>query len=78
MYGQGTETLVMEEDAQPLEVPIIAPIKQKKLETLEQAPIATTYSNEFLATLMANAELVRTWLGPLFEACAHCCGRHWW
>lgn len=27
VYGPGVEALVMEEDAQPLEVPIIAPIK---------------------------------------------------
>lgn len=32
VYGPGVETLVMEEDAQPLEVPIVAPIKAKKLE----------------------------------------------
>lgn len=34
VYGEGTETLVMEEDAQPLEVPIIAPVKDKKHERL--------------------------------------------
>ncbi|KAK9906659.1 hypothetical protein WJX75_005709 [Coccomyxa subellipsoidea] len=59
VYGAETETLVMEEDAQPLEVPIIAPIKQKKLEVLERAPLPTHYSNEFLAGLMTNPELVR-------------------
>ena len=31
VYGPDTETLVMEEDAQPLEVPIVAPIKHKKV-----------------------------------------------
>ena len=29
-YGPDTETLVMEEDAQPLEVPIVAPVRQKQ------------------------------------------------
>ncbi|KAK9842583.1 hypothetical protein WJX81_007484 [Elliptochloris bilobata] len=58
-FGKETETLVMEEDAQPLEVPIIAQIKTRKLEVLEREPLATTYSNEFLAGLMTNPELVR-------------------
>ena len=31
VYGQDVETLVMDEDAQPLEVPIIAPIKVSAL-----------------------------------------------
>lgn len=59
VYGPGTETLVMEEDAQPLEVPIIAPVKTRRLESTESAPPPTSYTNEFMATLMANAELVR-------------------
>lgn len=50
---------MQEEDAQPLEVPIIAPIKQKKIETLEAEPLKTHYTNEFMATLMSNPELVR-------------------
>eukprot|EP00967_Tisochrysis_lutea_P049617 scaffold60801_cov21-Tisochrysis_lutea.AAC.1 len=50
---------VMEEDAQPLEVPIVAPIKAKKIETLEREPLKTRFTNEFMATLMANPELVR-------------------
>ena len=29
VYGPGTETLVMDEDAQPLEKPIIAPLKAR-------------------------------------------------
>jgi U5 small nuclear ribonucleoprotein component len=41
------------------QVPIIAPIKQRKLEVLERAPLPTRYSNEFLAGLMTNPELVR-------------------
>lgn len=59
IYGPEVETLVMEEDAQPLEVPIVAPVKAKKFETLESEPVKTHYSNEFMATLMANPELVR-------------------
>mmetsp|Transcript_826 Transcript_826/g.1239 ORF Transcript_826/g.1239 Transcript_826/m.1239 type:complete len:995 (+) Transcript_826:135-3119(+) len=59
IYGAGVEALVQEEDAQPLEVPIIAPIREKKLETLEEEPMRTRFTNEFMTTLMANPELVR-------------------
>ena len=58
-FGPGVESLVMDEDAQALEVPIVAPIIKKKLETLEQEPVKTRYSNDFLTTLMTNPELVR-------------------
>ena len=40
-------------------MPIIAPVRQRKLEVLERAPLPTHYSNEFLAGLMTNPELVR-------------------
>ncbi|KAK9817833.1 hypothetical protein WJX72_002861 [[Myrmecia] bisecta] len=59
VYGKETETLVMEEDAQPLEVPIIAPVKHKKFEVLEKEPLETLYTNEFLRGLMTNPELIR-------------------
>ncbi|GAX78591.1 hypothetical protein CEUSTIGMA_g6030.t1 [Chlamydomonas eustigma] len=59
VYGADVETLVMDEDAQPLEVPIVAPVKQRKIETLEQEPMKTKYTNDFMATLMSNPELVR-------------------
>ncbi len=42
-----------------MQVPIIAPVKQKKLEVNEQAALPTFYSSEFLAGLMTNPELVR-------------------
>lgn len=42
-----------------MQVPIIAPIRPKKAEMLEQQPLKTNYSNEFLAGLMENPELVR-------------------
>ena len=45
--------------ADVLQVPIIAPVKQKKLEVNEQAALPTFYSSEFLAGLMTNPELVR-------------------
>lgn len=42
-----------------VQVPIIAAVKQKKLEVNEQASLPTFYSSEFLAGLMTNPELVR-------------------
>ena len=40
VYGEGTETLVMDEDAQPLEEPIIAPLKTKRVEVRDaNAPV---------------------------------------
>ena len=59
VYGKETETLVMEEDAQPLEVPIIAPIVAKKFESQTKAPLKTSWSNDFMAVLMSNPELIR-------------------
>ncbi|KAF6263582.1 elongation factor EF-Tu-like protein [Scenedesmus sp. NREL 46B-D3] len=58
-YGAETETLVMEEDAQPLETPIIAAVVHKRHEKLLDAPLPTRYSGEFLAALSSNPELIR-------------------
>ncbi|PRW60836.1 116 kDa U5 small nuclear ribonucleo component-like isoform A [Chlorella sorokiniana] len=58
-FGEGTEALVQEEDAQPIEVPIIAPVKQKKFEVEEREALPTRYSAEFLASLLATPELIR-------------------
>ena len=41
------------------QVPIIAPIREKKFEVLERTALPTSYSNEFLVGLMANPELIR-------------------
>jgi U5 small nuclear ribonucleoprotein component len=45
------ETLVQEEDTQLLTEPIIAPIKVKKFEVLEQQLPQTTYSKEYVSVL---------------------------
>eukprot|EP00803_Ostreobium_quekettii_P004098 evm.model.scf_112.9 EVM.evm.TU.scf_112.9 scf_112:71072-79156(+) len=58
VYGPETETLVMEEDAQPLEMPVIAPVKDKRFESQHQ-PMKTTFANDFMAVLMSNSELIR-------------------
>ena len=49
VYGEGTETLVMDEDAQPLEEPIIAPLKTKRVEVRDDGRACTCcVSEEYL------------------------------
>lgn len=43
----------------PLQVPIVAPVKQKKVEVEEREALATFYGPESLAMLMTNPELIR-------------------
>jgi hypothetical protein len=73
-YGEGTETLVQEEDAQPLEVPIVAAVKAKQVEVGGRvAAVRPLYSNEFLTTLMrcgAGVRGCRSHMGM----CAGCIG----
>uniref|UniRef100_A0A2C9JTD6 116 kDa U5 small nuclear ribonucleoprotein component n=1 Tax=Biomphalaria glabrata TaxID=6526 RepID=A0A2C9JTD6_BIOGL len=59
VYGPDVETIVQEEDTQPLTEPIIAPIKNKKFSMVEQDLPTTTYNMEFLADLMDCPNLVR-------------------
>eukprot|EP00887_Chlorella_sp_A99_P003293 scaffold9.g3293.t1 len=58
-FGAETEALVMEEDAQPLEVPLVAAVKVKRVEVEERAAPKTLYTPEFLASLFSTPELVR-------------------
>ena len=53
------ETLIQEEDAQPLTEPIIAPVRKNKFQHVENELPNTTYDPEFMADLMDNANLVR-------------------
>lgn len=59
VYGDGVETLVMDEDAQPLEIPIVAPAKDTKFEVLESDGLESRYPAEFMASLMGTPELTR-------------------
>eukprot|EP00095_Tigriopus_kingsejongensis_P010253 maker-scaffold178_size283195-snap-gene-0.10 protein:Tk10253 transcript:maker-scaffold178_size283195-snap-gene-0.10-mRNA-1 annotation:"116 kda u5 small nuclear ribonucleoprotein component" len=59
VFGPEVETLVQEEDAQPLTEPIIAPVKRNKFQHVEQELPETSYDAEFLADLMDNPHLVR-------------------
>lgn len=55
----GAETLVQDEDTQPITKPIIEPITAKQFSALEKEPPATTYTPEFLTTLMTSPALIR-------------------
>lgn len=59
VYGPEVETIVQEEDTQPLTEPIIAPIKKKKFTMAEQDLPSTSYDMEFLADLMDSPGLIR-------------------
>ena len=59
VYGPDVETIVHEEDAQPLTEPIIAPVKRSRFSLVEQDVPNTTYELEFLADLMDTPELIR-------------------
>ncbi|KAH0982298.1 hypothetical protein GBA52_009475 [Prunus armeniaca] len=58
VYGEDVETLVMDEDAQPLEQPIIKPVRNVKFE-VGVKDSSTYVSNQFLLGLMSNPSLVR-------------------
>lgn len=59
VYGPDVETIVHEEDAQPLTEPIIKPVKPKKFLLTEQNLPSTVYEMEFLADLMDYPDLIR-------------------
>nr|CAD7441460.1 unnamed protein product [Timema bartmani] len=59
VFGPEVETIVQEEDNQPLDVPLVAPIKKKKFQLKEQQLPETIYNMEFLADMMDNPNLIR-------------------
>lgn len=63
----GVEVLVQDEDTQPLETPIIAPIKTKKFTLIETSLPPTSFDYKFLAGLMDHPPLIRNicFLGSL-------------
>lgn len=46
VYGPDVETIVQEEDAQPLDKPLIEPVKKKKFQIREQNLPETLYEME--------------------------------
>jgi U5 small nuclear ribonucleoprotein component len=59
VYGLDVETLVQEEDAQPLTQPIIAPVTQKKFQVQEADLPPVYYSREFMTDLLSFPEGIR-------------------
>ncbi|KAI9880134.1 MAG: hypothetical protein M1830_005163 [Pleopsidium flavum] len=59
VYGPDVETMVQEEDAQPLTQPIIAPVQQKKFTVQEANLPPVHYSREFMTDLMNFPEQIR-------------------
>ncbi|KAK0734441.1 P-loop containing nucleoside triphosphate hydrolase protein [Lasiosphaeria miniovina] len=59
VYGEGVETMVQEEDAQPLTQPIIAPLEQKKF-SIEEADLPPVFfDRSFMTDLMNFPEQIR-------------------
>lgn len=59
MYGPGTETLVEDEDAQPLEEPLVARVVRPRFEVLERDALPSHAPPAFLAALLAAPQLAR-------------------
>jgi 116 kDa U5 small nuclear ribonucleoprotein component len=59
VYGPDVETMVQEEDAQPLTQPIIAPVTQKKFQVQEADLPPVFYSREFMTDLLSFPEQIR-------------------
>ncbi|KAH8433611.1 116 kDa U5 small nuclear ribonucleoprotein component [Aspergillus melleus] len=59
VYDQGVETLVQEEDTQPLSEPIIAPVQQRKFAVEEAELPPVHFSREFMTDLLNFPEQVR-------------------
>ena len=53
------ETLIMEEDAQPIHVPIIQPLVFKNFDKVDRDSPETWYSKEFLMDMMNQQERIR-------------------
>lgn len=48
VFGPEVETIVQEEDAQPLDVPLMEPVKRKKFHLKEQELPDTVYNMEYV------------------------------
>ncbi|VDB91599.1 unnamed protein product [Peniophora sp. CBMAI 1063] len=59
VYGQDVETLVQEEDAQPLTEPIIAPVKVRKWNIEEKDMPETRFDKGFMLNMLAFPEMTR-------------------
>lgn len=53
------ENLIMEEDTQKIDEPIIKPVEPKKFDIVEKNVPETTFSFKYLEEVMKNPELIR-------------------
>ncbi|KAJ9069824.1 U5 small nuclear ribonucleoprotein component [Entomophthora muscae] len=60
VYGKEVETMVQEEDTQPLTEPIVKPIKVKKYQVMEDTTPATTFKKEYLLDMCGQPDLIRS------------------
>lgn len=59
VYGPGVETMVQEEDAQPLSQPIIAPVIQKRFTVQEANLPPVHFARDFMTDMMNFPEQIR-------------------
>ncbi|KRX56036.1 U5 small nuclear ribonucleoprotein component [Trichinella sp. T9] len=59
IYGPDVESVVQEEDTQPLTEPIVKPVRPKKFQAIERDLPETVYNKEYLADLMDCSNLIR-------------------
>ena len=59
VYGEDVETMVQEEDAQPLSVPIVEPIKVRRFAVEEEGLPETRFDRSFMSGLMGFPDMVR-------------------
>lgn len=59
VYGEEVETLVQEEDAQPLTQPIVEPVKIRRFAIQEEGLPETRFDREFMVNLMSFPDMVR-------------------
>jgi U5 small nuclear ribonucleoprotein component len=59
VYGEGVETLVQDEDAQPLTEPIVKSTKVRRFEVSEQDLPAMNYKPQFMLDLMQHPHMIR-------------------
>lgn len=59
IYGEDVETLVQEEDAQPLTEPIVKPVKLRRFKADENSLPETTYKKQFMVDMTNQGHLIR-------------------
>nr|CDI53701.1 probable ribosomal elongation factor EF-2 [Melanopsichium pennsylvanicum 4] len=59
VYGDDVETMVQEEDAQPLSVPIVEPVKIRRFAVREEGLPETRFDRSFMSSLMNMPDMVR-------------------